>query len=419
MKYTPTITQDPLVMKEHNPTLSSVHLSVRIPMGSCHDPEGMLGLSHYLEHLVFKSTQRFPGLNEVMKYAESLGASLNAHTTNDHTLFYIIGPTAKFEELASILSEVVLRSTFTEEHVQTERDIILQEYATTLDDQWHTKLILPSNQTRYNNTEVYNNIIGDTETINAIDYATLRSVYDKYYVKGDYFINASGNIGDESVFCGIIPKYFNHDFDGTPVHKHPDVETPPAIYGNHYSAVGLSEDNAKVWINFEDLTVANVKDFHILQVINEYLGAGVNSRLWSVIREEHALAYQIGSGFGYPSYTPSIGSLYVYSETSPDNVDKLVDLVLSEFNILNTEGISQERFDAIVARVLGAQAVQSDTRPYHLEEMEMQFKCFGQFYTDAQMLEELQKITLEDVNNMCMKFDVSKYNKGVLYPNTH
>lgn len=287
---------------------------LKIKVGSSNETSEERGLSHFLEHMVFNGTTTKTKEN-ILYDIPALGASQNAYTSVEETVYIIDGLESNFKECLDVLCDMVLNPAFPKESITKEQNVVLAELNDSENDPGDAAYnSFFSNL--FTTDEIKTPILGPAENIKNFNQEILFNYHKKHYRPDNMILSVSGNFNDE-ILEELISKYFDNlgsnvsDIKDTTVFEFtsPEVIKEPNKFYSDY-VLG-------------SYPVENINDVFVVELINKILGSGMSSLLFKKIREELGLVYHISS-----HYTKIRNNelIYVLAMCNPENTDKIIDL---------------------------------------------------------------------------------------------
>jgi predicted Zn-dependent peptidase len=301
--------------------------------GSRDETDAQAGISHFLEHLLFKGSPT-RSARSIAEAIDAVGGDMNAFTTKEYTAFYVRLLGDDLDLALDILSDIVWSPALRTEEVDSERQVILEEVLMHLDE--------PADfaQERFADAlfpvhPLGREVLGDPDVIKTVTVDEIRRFLAEHYRPANVVVAAAGQVDHERVAEGLERR-----FAGVPGGSSPR-RTPPSDEVRALDVTVRDTEQAHLVLGVRAPARRHPSRF-ALSLLNHVLGGGISSRLFQKIREERGLAYSIVSeraGFA------DSGALVVSVGTSPDNAAKVVDLVLAELDALAAEGISAEELE--------------------------------------------------------------------------
>jgi len=330
------------VATEHVPGALSVATGVWVGVGSRDEPPELSGVSHFLEHLLFKGTPTRSS-QEISRSVDRVGGDFNAFTAKEYTAYYCRLPARHAVFGVDLLGDVLIRPALRESDVDSERLVILEELAMdddSPDDVAHRMFAAQL----FADHPLGRETAGDRDTVQAITAVDVRRFFESQYHAGSMVVTFAGPI-DHDEALKLVSSAFA---DVRPIDHMPSRSAPDAI-GGHDS---MDDDTEQVHIVMGGRSLARGdEDREALDVVNHVFGGGLSSRLFEEIRERRGLAYSVYSGVS--AYTDS-GAFQMYAGTQPEHGDEVIALMRAELDRLVSDGISDDELDVAVGYLTGA-----------------------------------------------------------------
>lgn len=329
-----------LVVKKQT-DLFSINAGVKI--GSVYESEGEKGISHFVEHMLFKGTENRDNekLNDEL---ENIGGEYNAYTDYNCTVVSISGLQEELKNAIELISDMLINSNFPKDEIAIEREVILAEVRTSLDDieDYSYKV---AHEIAYKNSPLKYDTIGTEDNILKLKRKNLVDFYKRYYVPNNCCISIVSSLDYEEVY-NIVSEYFKGwiPFEV----KHNDIIIEDNINIKKISFKENIEQSSIVYI----YTFHNLDKKHelALKILNHRLGASGNSILFRELREKKGLAYDVYSELDTTSF---VKSMYIYTSVSKKNINKAIKCInLCIENINNGKYLFKNDSTAIMKKVL-------------------------------------------------------------------
>ena len=383
------------VLSEFVPGVRSVALGAWVRTASLHEARGEMGISHLLEHMVFKGTAR-RSAHEIAGALESLGGSLDAYTAREHTAFQARVLDEHLMQAADVMADVMFRPALRSEDLALERKVVLEEIAM-VDDTPDDLVFELHNEALWGAHPYGYSILGTRETVGAIGIDALRRLHARAYQPGQMVVAASGNLSHEALLGALRATGWGDVPAGAaeaPVAPTP-VSAPP-------SERRVQREGSQVHVVFGSATVPHADPRrHTLVLINTLLGGGMSSRLFQRVREELGLAYSV---YTFQSFHVDSGTHGVYLGTSPVNAEHAIEAVRGELARLVRDGIPDPEIAMGKQQVKGQITLAMEgvsSRMYRAAAVEL----FGEPYAGLDdVLAKIDAITPEDVAVCCAAF---------------
>jgi predicted Zn-dependent peptidase len=376
------------VVTERMPGLHSAAIGFWVQNGSRHEEESLNGISHYIEHMLFKGTKTRSSL-QIAKEIDSVGGVLNAFTGREFSCYYAKVLGDKLPHAISLLSDLVLNSTFDEFEIEKERRVILQEISMvedTPDDQIHDLF----SKSIWHTHPLGRPVLGSIESVNRISQTNLLEMLQRRYFGHNILIAAAGNIEHQQIIDQLEQAF-------SVVHAgEPDNVCTLPDYRPGVQVVTKDLEQTHFCLGCKALP-QNHDDRFVLQLLNSILGGSMSSRLFQEIREEHGLAYSI---YSYLNVHSDAGSLVVYGGTNPKDLKDTLALTLEQFASLKNGFIGSEELHMAREQMKGTLLLSlesSDNRMTRLAKNEI---FLGYQPKIDQIVASIDKVTVESLQRV-------------------
>lgn len=297
---------------EHVPGVHSAAFAVAVGVGARYEAPEEAGLSHLLEHMAFKGTDRL-NARQIAEAFDRMGGNVNAYTSHEHTVYHAKVLKEYAADALALLCEIVRRSNFDNEELERERGVILQEIAMHHDSPDDLVFDL-AQQSCYGTQPLGRPILGTAAHIRGFTRADLMRYTAQHYQPDRMAITAAGAV-DAEAFRRIVEEYFG---DMPAPEQTPTA--PPATHGSGIETLEKDLEQVQLVLGFATVAVTH-PDYYTLQVLATLLGGGMSSRLFQEIREKMGLAYSVSS---FMSGYRDTGSLGIYAGTTREHLEQLL-----------------------------------------------------------------------------------------------
>ncbi len=327
---------------ERVPGALSVATGVWVGVGSRDEPDALSGVSHFLEHLLFKGTDT-RSAQELARGVDRRGGDFNAFTSKEYTAYYCRLPARHASFCIELLGDVLTRPALRDDDVHGECQVILEELAMdddSPDDVAHRRF----SAALFEGHALGRDPAGDREHVLAIAPDDVRSFFAEHYRAGAMIVTAAGPLAHDEMLAEI-----ERCFAGVSTGGSRPVRTGPDAQG---AGDAIDDDSEQVHIVIGGRSLArNDPRREALDVVNHVFGGGLSSRLFEEIRESRGLAYAVYSGVS--SYSDA-GVFQMYAGTQPEHADEVRGLMMTELHKLVADGITDEELEVAVGYLTGA-----------------------------------------------------------------
>ena len=319
------------IIGEEIPYLKSISLGVWVKAGSIMETKENSGVSHFIEHMLFKGTT-IRTSKELAREIDNLGGVINAFTSKECTCFYVKLLDEHINIGIDVLSDMILNSRFDERDIKKEKSVILEElkmYEDSPDDLVYDLLL----ENIYKDHSLGMNILGDRQSLKNLKRESILDYYNEYYVPNNSIISICGNFKFEEIVKQIEEKF------KTWQPKSVDTTTTKPNFNPCIVKKNKDIEQVNLAINLDAIPMTNNREVYALSVVNNVFGGSISSRLFQKIREEKGLAYSI-----YSSQTlyEDCGELGIFASTSTENIQEVYKYILEEIELIRNEYISPQ-----------------------------------------------------------------------------
>jgi predicted Zn-dependent peptidase len=311
------------VLTEAIPAMRSVAVGVWVAVGSRDETDPQSGVSHFLEHLLFKGTEKRRAL-DISAEIEAVGGETNAFTTKEYTCYYARVLDADLPLAVDVMCDVVNNSVLAPADVETERGVILEEIAMQ-DDEPGDEVHDVFTEAVFGAHPLGRRISGSAESIAALTRDQIHDFYRGRYAAPSIVVAAAGNLTHDAVVAGVRAGFARHGAAAEPAALRPDASLVPVRAGR-IAVVDKDTEQAHLVLGCAAMASDDDRRF-ALGVLNNVLGGGMSSRLFQEVREKRGLAYSV---YSFTSLYADAGLFGVYAGCAPGKVDEVLALTRDE-----------------------------------------------------------------------------------------
>ena len=375
------------VLSERIPGVRSVSLGVWVRRGSAHETDEELGMSHLLEHMVFKGTERRTA-REIALSLEALGGSLDAYTSREHTAYQARVLDAHLPEAMDVLSDLVCSPTLREADLTLEREVVLEEIAQVEDTPDDLVFELHGNA-MWNGHPYGRSILGTEESIRGIAAEGLRETHREGYGGRSMLVAAAGNVDHSE----LVSRAENH-FGAVEAGSHPpEISAPPQRGASGDTRV--SRDSAQSHVVFGAIGPEHAHPLRYASILlSSTLGGGMSSRLFQRVREELGLCYSV---FSYHSFYGQGGLVGVYLGTRTATEEAAVAAVRHELDRVAREGLAPDDLEMAKQQLKGQVMLSMESTGARLSRLSSAALHGERLRSLDELLDRVDAVTPEDV----------------------
>jgi predicted Zn-dependent peptidase len=382
-----------VVITEPMAHVHSVSVGAWLRSGSRREPAELNGISHFIEHMLFKGTRRRTA-EDIAREVDSVGGMLDAFTSKEMVCFNTRVLDEHLPKAFDVLSDMLLEPKFALEDIDREKSVILEEISMTQDNPEDLVHELFT-QNFWSSHALGRPILGTPETVSAFTRETIESWFRHWYAPNKLVITAAGRL-EHARFVDLVADRFRK-LAPSP-QGGPDPVPRPAP---HITLCKKNElEQVHICIGVPALPMPDTRRFAV-SVLNNVLGGGMSSRLFQNVRERQGLAYAI---FSELNAYKDVGSLSVYAGTSLETSAKVVQCVLEEFRRLKDEPLSREELRRSKDHLKGATLLALEGTGQRMNSLARYHLYFNRHFTPQELIAMLESVTPEEVQQIAREF---------------
>lgn len=310
----------------------SISIGVWVKTGSACENDKINGISHFIEHMMFKGTKN-RSAKEIASIIDGIGGEINAYTAKECTCFYTKTLSLDYEIALDILSDMMKNATFLDEHIETEKTVIIDEI-NMYEDAAEEIVIDMINEIIFEGHPLSFPILGTKQSVNRLNRQTLMAYHKAYYNAENMVISIAGDF-DEAELLDKVKLYFGDVRQGEGLIQKNDVDP---IYRWHADSRKKDFEQIQVAISFPGIRFDHELSYEMM-VLSNILGGTNSSRLFQSIREDRGLTYSI---YSEPNFYDAIGTFIISFGVSKENLKETIKLIAQEINLLKEHLITEE-----------------------------------------------------------------------------
>src|SRR5882724_11694012 len=373
--------------------IRSVSIGIWIKTGSRDEDLQWNGISHFVEHMVFKGTKN-RSAEDIARQVDSIGGNMDAFTSKECICFNVKVLDEHAPVALEILTDLVLHPTFTAEDIARERGVILEEIK--MDEDNPDYLVHEIfTQNFWKDHPLGKPILGTKETVKKFERQSVLDTYSHRFAPGNIIVAAAGHL-DHDQFVDLVVKHFEHLKPAKNGFHSAEPKIVPRIVLRNKKAL----EQVQLCIGVPSHPIAHEKR-HAGYILNTLLGGGMSSRLFQNIRERQGLAYSI-----YSDLNPyrDTGCMAVYAGTSLASASKVVQSVISEFRSLKTTPVPEEELRRSKAQLKGSLMLSLESSSARMANLARQEMYFDRFYDLDELIAKIEAVTVEDLSALANEF---------------
>lgn len=383
-----------LIVSEQIPVFDSFALGIGVKAGSRDDFEGKEGISHLLEHCVFRRTKNYES-KQINELFEKYGAYANAFTTKEYTAYYTRALNHNFEKVLNLLSEIVFQPKFDKKDISKEKSIVKEEIRSYNEDP-EEEIFDVTDKHLFQNTRLSHPIVGKIKTINNINVEDIVNFYQKFYSPNNIVVSYIGSLPHKR----LVEIFSN-------------IQFPPEQINNRNIRESIQIQNPKFKIKVKrqflqshisfalKLPPLNSKERYLASISNLLLGDCASSRLYKSIREKSALVYNVFSLF--TSYS-DCSAIYIYATTHSHKQKKTFETIYEELDKLYQSGFAENELFLAKEQLKSTTIMALENYSERLQAIIKSELTYGDYEPLSESIKMIDSITIDELNQFVRKF---------------
>ena len=368
------------------PHIRSVSIGIWINSGVITENKKNNGISHFIEHMLFKGSDKLTSKDIALK-TDLLGGNINAYTTKENVFLYGKVLDDDFEKALNILIEMINSPQFDENEIEKEKKVIIDEiamYNDTPEELGYDVLC----EILYPDSTYGMPILGVKETVDSFTKSDVENYFKSFFNPGNFIISVAGNFDEEK-----LVKYLDENIrENGNVEKKSDYSVEHIINGG-YKFLYKDLEQIHFHVGFKGKRFDD-KGSYIMLVLNNILGGSASSRLFQKVREDFGLAYNIDT---QPVFYKHEGFFDLYFSSSSDEIDKSVELICEEIRNIKSGEISDFDFNVSISNLKCNYLMGIETSDDYMNYMTRSFYYLDRIIDNDEIVKEIEKITKDDV----------------------
>ncbi len=391
------------------PGMRSASVAFSFSVGSRYESTSIAGVSHFIEHMLFKGSQRYPTARRISEAIEGVGGTFNAITGKELTVYTARVPGEDLPVVMHVLSDMIRYPLFDATEIEKERAVIIEELSATRDDpqEWSNLLI---DEVMWPDLPLGRDDAGTIESVAQVRPEQLLAYFDAHYRPGSLVIGIAGNIDAQQII-----HLTQETFGDWEAREHPQwseslpPRTPPTVKM-------IQKDTEQTNICLATLGVSYMSsDYYPLILMNSLLGDGMSSRLFQTIREEQGLAYDIGSY--YNTYYET-GNLVVSAGVDPSQSEEVIRAIITELTRLCETLVPEDELERTKAYVRGGVLLGLEGTQQVASWLANQESLQGRVRDSDEMVRRINTVTAQDIRRVAQACFAAEWRRlAIIGPN--
>ncbi len=396
------------IVTERVESVKSVAVGIWVKTGSRDEPDEKAGITHFLEHMLFKGTKKRSAYDIALSM-ESVGGYMNAFTSNEYTCYYTRSLDSELNQALDVLTDMVKNSEFPEPEIEKEKKVVVEEMKMYRDSP-EDYLFEEFSGKIFSGHPLGRPIIGYEKTVNAFTRNDLFEYVENRYQPWNILVSVAGNVRHDQV-VELVEQYLGDSRSS----KKLNIDQEMTSYNPHKEVITKPIEQTHMIIGRRGLNFDH-EDKYILLLANTVLGGGMSSRLHQNVREKYGYCYSIGT-FNQ-SYIDS-GLFGVYIGTDKNYVEHVRELIAGEFDTLYREPVPDKELEEAKSQLKGKLLLSQESMSNRMTRLAKSELYFNRFVTLDELVENIDGVIKEDIQRFSGDFfDKQNYSETLLLPET-
>lgn len=363
----------------------SASIGIWVNVGSNNENEETNGLSHFIEHMLFKGTKNRKA-NEIAEDIDNLGGQLNAFTSKECTCFYVKVLDENIKDALDILSDMFFNSLFLQEEIEKEISVVIEEikmYEDSPEDIVHDKL----SEIIFDGSPMAYNILGTENNLKTFNNEKVINYMEENYSPSNTVIAIAGSF-DEQELINLIEEKFKNWENKEVNHIHKEVDYQRQV-------VGINKDLEQLHVCIGNKTFGrHDKNYHSLLVLNNLFGGTMSSRIFQEVREKKGLVYSI---YSFVSNYKNTGIFNIYAGMSYEQIEDALRTILEEMINIKNGNLTEEEFTRAKQQIKGNYILGLESTSSRMSAIGRRELLYNEILYPEEVIEGINKVKIEDV----------------------
>lgn len=374
---------------EHLPQVRSVSTGVWVGVGSRNETSDINGISHYIEHMLFKGTKKRTA-KDIAYAIDGLGGQINAFTAKENTCYYTKTLDAHIQISFDLLSDMFFNSKFLKKDLETEKKVIFEEikmYEDTPEEHVHDLVL----EKVWEGDSIGMPILGTFASLSNIQRQDILKFIKNNYTPERTVISVAGNFNENELIV-LADKYFGN-WKSTSINT---TQDSIPVFNRNVFIKQKDTEQVHMCLSFDGIPQGEDSIYSLL-VLNNVLGGGMSSRLFQRIREEKGLVYSI---YSYPASYKNTGIFTIYAGMNPEYVDEVIESIQKEIKDIINNGITPDEFNRSKEQLKGNYILGLESTSGRMSSIGKSELILGYVNTPDEILEKIENVSLTSLSEV-------------------
>jgi len=391
------------IIMEEIPYVQSVAMGIFVKAGACDEVAKYAGISHFIEHMMFKGTEK-RSAKQIAEDVDKIGGNINAYTGKENTCYYVKSLSSNLDKAIEILLDMFLNSKFETVEMNRERNVIFEEMSMIEDspDDLAYETVMTN---LYRGNPMANSVIGTKTSLKNISRNTILEYIKKEYTKDSIVISIAGNFDKDHV-CSIFNDALAPLTDSKPVKEFELVPHNPTC------AVRIKDiEQSHIMLATRGIRLDDER-YYVFSLLNNIMGGAMSSRLFQNIREQKGLAYSV---YSMLSSNSRMGSFAIYAGVSHNKIKDTISAIKEELQLLSKSGITDEELQKAKEQLKGNYIYSKESVNNRMLSMGKEILLIGKTFTAEEVLSGIDSVTHDDIREAIDYIsDINTYSAAVV-----
>jgi predicted Zn-dependent peptidase len=392
------------LVTEEIPYVNSVSIGIWVKVGSRYESLENNGISHFIEHMLFKGTKN-RSAKEIANSIDKIGGQLNAFTSKECTCFYAKVLDTHFDIALDVLADMFFNSKFDSEEIDKERGVVIEEismYEDSPEDLVHDLF----SQAVWSGNPLGMSILGTEDSLENLNKERIVNFFNENYIPQNIVISVVGNLKHNEVV-----KKIKSYFDKAEKKDNSAANIVMPRFEPEYTLKNKVTEQVHLCMGFSGVDIRS-KAFYPMLILNNVFGGAMSSRLFQKIREDRGLAYSV---FSYPSSFEDCGLFSIYAGSKPDNLKSVASLIMEEIREIKKTGITEEELYDSKEQLKGSYILGLESTSGRMISIGKSELLLDRIYSPAEVLERINNVDMSSVSSIIKHiFDTDSMGAAVI-----
>ena len=379
------------IVTETIPFVRSISFGIWVKVGSQNETSNLNGISHFIEHMLFKGTSK-RSAKDIADQMDAIGGQMNAFTTKQMTCYYTRILDDNFDKALDIMADMFLNSTFDKTEMDKEKKVIIEEI-NMYEDTPEELVFEIMNENVWKDSSISYPILGSIQNVQNFTQDDVKSYYANNYIPENIIITVAGNFETSSMIYKI-KQYFESMTNENCLRL-----TAAAKYEKSIAYKKKNIEQLHLCLGFPGIKTSLEENYSIA-LLNTILGGGMSSRLYQKIREENGLAYSL---FSYNYAYENVGLFTIYAAVNPSKAEKCIQVIMDEIKNLQSDPITNEQLSKTKEQLKATYLMSLENSSSRMNSLGKSIISYNKILTPEQIIQKIDEVGIEQLYRLIEK----------------